>query len=283
MNPNHQWATFAVIGAMIDTVLPDSVIETFDRFAEVRQGGFGDSFSFDIKPNSLFLVTKAGNGRRHTFAQRQFNGQATLIPENRMITVEEDLYRILAGKRNLAEYAVKVAQSIEETMALDIYNAINDTYSALPATFKEASFTQDTFVSLAQRVTAFNRGVKCAVFGTQLALSKIVPTNEYFKMQLGEEYVKTGYLSTFCGCDLYSIPQKANWTSSTYAMRLDDTRLYFVSSGVDKLVKVGIEGSTLSFTNNTFDNATLVQKQTLMKRFATGLISSAFFGVMDLG
>jgi hypothetical protein len=168
-------------------------------------------------------------------------------------------------------------------MALDIYNAINDTYGSLPATFKEASFTQDTFVTLAQRVTAFNRGVKCAVFGTQLALSKIVPTNEYFKMQLGAEYTKTGYLGRFMSTDLFEIPQKADWTSSTYDMKLDDTRLYFISAGVDKLVKVGIEGSTLSFTNNTFDNATLVQKQTIMKRWATALISGAHFAIMDLG
>lgn len=281
-NPNYVWATFAVVGNMIDMVLPDTIIETFDKFAEVKVGGFGDSFAFDISNSDLFIVTKAGNGKRHAFAQRQYNGQAVLIPENRMITVEEDLYRILAGKRNLAEYATKIAQSMETELSVDVYNAINDTYANLPASFKEASFTQDSFVTLCQRVTAFNGGAKSVVFGTQLGLSKIVPTSEYFKMQLGAEYVKTGYLGTFMGTDLFEIPQKANWRDSNYAMRLDDTRLYVISTSVNKLVKIAIEGETLTYSDNMIANANLTQTQTMHKKWATGLISNAKFGIIDV-
>lgn len=281
-NPTYQWAAFAVVGAMIDSVIADSVNYNFARFAEVKNVGFGDSLAFDIKPNDLFITTKAGQGKRHAFAQRQFNGQAVLIPENHMITVEEDLYRILAGKRNLAEYAVKVALSVEEQMMDEVYDAINDTYSALPTQFKEASFTQSTFVQLAQRVKAFNGGASVGVFGTQVALSNILPNDDYLKFGLGQEYNTTGYLGQFQNISLFEIPQKADWASATYDTKLDDTRLYVISSSQDKLVKVGIEGETLSFNDVVGANATLTQKQTMHKKYAVGLISNAFYGIVDL-
>jgi hypothetical protein len=282
-NPNYVWTTFAVVGNLVDMVIADTVAEDFKRFADVKSVGFGDNLSYDIKSNDLFLVTKAGNGRRHVFAQRQHNGQATLQPVNRMITVEEDLYRILSGKRNLAEYAIKIAQSMETELTYDIYAAIDDTYSALPAQFGISGFTQDDFVTLASRVKAFNGGARCTVFGTQLALSKVIPTSEYMKMAIGSEYINNGYIGTFMGTDLFELPQKAVWNSSTYAMKLDDTRLYFISTGIDKLVKIGIEGDTISYTDNMTTNANLSQTQTMQKRWAVGLISNAKYGIIDTG
>jgi hypothetical protein len=281
-NPMFVWATFAVIGNMIDAILPDTILSDFDKFAEVKSGGYGDSFAFDIKPTDLFVVTKAGHARRHAFAQRQFNGQATLIPENRIVTAEEDLYRVLAGKRNLAEYALKIVRSFEEEMSLDIYNAINDTYSALPSQFKEASYTQDSFVTLCQRVAAFNGGAKPIAFGTKLALSTIVPADA-FKYGLGERYIQAGYFGDYMGTSLFELPQKANWSSSTYAMRMDDTRIYIISASVDKLIKVAIEGETLSIVETGTANANLTQVQTMHKKWKVGLISGAYFGIIDTG
>ncbi len=288
MNPTYQWAMYAVIGAMIDPVIADSVKTNFYRFMEVRNGGLGDSFSFDIKPNELFLTTKAGNGKRHVFAQRQFNGQAHLIPENHMITVDEDLFRILAGKKNLAEYALKIALSVEEQIMDEVYNAINDTYASLPTEFKEAAFTADAFVKLAQRVKAFNGGQTVSVFGTQLALSKVLPTlgsNINFNVNsgLGAEYTTNGYIGRMGKVDLFELEQKADWASSDYALKLDDDRLYFVSSGQEKLIKLCLAGSTISYADGMIANADLRQRQTLHKQYAVGLISNATYGIMDLG
>lgn len=281
---NYRELSFAVVANLIDSILPDTIIDTFGKFADVKVGGFGDSFTWDIRPSDLFTVTKAGQGKRHAFAQRQYNGIATLIPENHMVTVEEDVMRILAGKRNLAEYAVKLMQSMEEAMSLDIYSALDNTYSALPAQFKEASFAEDTFVTLAQRVAAFNAGSRPVVFGTLLALSHVVPSNVIYNDRLGEEYYRTGYLGMFKGIELFAIQQKADWSSSTYAMRLDDTRLYVISTGANKLVQVGIAGQTLSYTDAAINtNANLTQKHTIMKQWGVSIISNSKFAIVDVG
>lgn len=282
-NPVYQWATFAVIGAIVDPVISDSIMSDFGQFAEVRNGGFGDSFSFDIKSSDLFITTKAGNGRRHAFAQRLHNGQATVIAENHMITVSEDLYRILAGKRNLAEYAVKVALSVEEQIADEIYTAINDTYGSLPAAFTAAAFTQATFVPICMNVKGWNGGASVTVFGDQVALSSILPTNEYLKMGLGQEYNKSGHLTNYQGVNLVELRPIADRTSATYALKNDSTRLYILPSSNDKLVKVCIEGSTISIADTISSNANLTQKQTMHKRYGVSLISSQKFGIVDLG
>jgi hypothetical protein len=275
--------TCAVVANLIDSILPDTIIGTFGNFADVAVGGYGDSFKWDIRPSDLFTVTKAGNGKRNAFAQRQFNGIATLIPENHMITVEEDLYRILAGKRNLAEYAVKLMQSMEAEIAYDVYAAVDALYGTMPAQFKEASWGEDSFVTLCQRVAAFNTGSHPVVFGTKLALSHIVPSNVIYNDRLGEEYYRTGYLGIFKGTQLFEISQKANWTSSTYALRLNDEKLYVISTGVNKLVKVALEGDTLTYADagvNT--NANLTQTSTINKKWAAAVISNAYCGQIDL-
>lgn len=281
-NPNYRWATFAVIGSMIDMVIPDVVANDFMQFAEVRNGGFGDNFVFDIASSDLFIVTKSANGKRHTSAQKQFTGQTVLIPEPRMVTVEEDLYRILCGKRNLAEYTMKCALAMEKELSIDVYKAINDTYATLPANFKEASFTDEGFVKLAQRVQAANGGARCVVFGTKLALSKILPANDYLKMQLGEAYNRMGYLSTFMGVDLFEIPQKIDDTAGDYSFALEDDKLYFISTGVQKLVKIGFEGETITITDGQYANANLTQATTLIKRWGVGVATNAKYGIMDV-
>ena len=281
-NPNYRWATFAVIGSMIDMVIPEVVVDDFMQFAEVRNGGFGDNFVFDIASSDLFIVSKGANGKRHTFAQRQFNGQVTLIPEPRFVTVEEDLYRILCGKRNLAEYAMKCALAMEKELSIDVYKAINDTYATLPTNFKEASFTVDGFVELAQRVQAANGGARCVVFGTKLGLSKILPSNDYLKAQLGDTYNRMGYLTTFMGVDLFEIPQKIDDTAGDYSFALEDDKLYFISTGVQKLVKIGFEGDTTPITDGQYANANLTQVTTLQKRWAVGIATNAKHAIMDV-
>jgi hypothetical protein len=208
--------------------------------------------------------------------------QDSLIPVNRAITVEEDYYRILAGKRNLASYALKVILSFEQEMADDIYNAINDTYDSLASNFKEASFTQTGFVQLAERVSGANGGANCIVFGTKTALSYVLPTNDNLKLGLGTEYSKVGYIRDFMGVDMMQLRQKVEWETGDYGFKIDNTRMYFISTNVQKLVKVAIEGDTMSFNTMASDTANLTETQTIQKRWAVGLITNAKYGIMDV-
>jgi hypothetical protein len=282
MSPDYRYKAFAVVNALVDMIIPDVVADAYGRFSEIRNVAYGDSPVFDIKSSDLFYVTKNGNNRRHVTAQKQFSSQTQLLPVNRSITVQVDLYRVLCGKENLAEYAMKVALSIEAEIAKDIYAALSGTYSTLTANFKEADYTQLAFTKLANRVSAANGGAKPFVYGTNVALQDILPTNEYLKMGLGETYNSVGYLPVFMNTSLISLPQKIDWDSADYEFAIADDELFFISSGVQSLVKVVLEGETISIADATFANANLSQNITLHKRWVVGVVSNAKHGVMKI-
>lgn len=281
-SPMYRFATFAVINSLVDMVIPDVIADEYGQFAEIKNGAYGDSFVFDIKSSDLFTVSKNGNARRHVAANKQFTGQTSLIPENRSITVSVDWYRVVSGKENLAEYAMEVALSFEAEIAKDIYAALSTSFSKLTANFKEAAFTEVAFRKLAARVAAANGGARTIVYGTNISLGNILPTNDYLKMGLGENYVNVGYLPVFLNTPLMAINQKIDWTSEDYGFALSDNEMFFIASPSQKLVKVCFEGETLTVQDGQLANANMEQNMTLQKRWKAGIVTNSKYGIMHL-
>ena len=275
-SPMYRFATFAIISSLVDVVIPEVIAEEYYQFAEVKNGAFGDSFVFDVKSSDLFTVSKNGNARRHIAATKQFTGQVPVIPENRSITVSVDWYRVVSGKENLAEYAMKVALSFEAEIAKDIYAALSSSYSTLTANFREAAFTQEAFRKLANRVTAANGGAKCLAYGTNVALGNVLPTSDYLKFGLGENYTNVGYLPVFLNTPLMVINQKIDWSSIDSGFSLADDEIFFISPGSQKLVRVCFEGET------QLANANMEQDITLQKRFKVAIVSNAKHGILKV-
>ena len=279
-NPTYQWATFAVTNKLVDMVIPDIVKEDFLQVANTQTIGYGDSAVFDIKSGDLFTVTKNGNSRRHVEAQRQFTGQKALVPTNHTITTEVDTYRVLAGKENHADYAMKVVLSIESEIAIDIMACVKDSFNTLTTNFKENAYSEAAFKKLAARVSGANGGAKSVALGTELGLGTIMPTNDYLKMGLGETYAKIGYLPVFKNVPLIALAQKIDWASEDYDFALDDAFIYMISPQTQKLVQVVFEGGSLAIADGQFANSNLTQKVSLHKRWCVGLITNAKYGIM---
>lgn len=58
-NPMVNWATFAVVSNLIDTVLPLTIVDSIGMYTEIRNIGYGDSASFEVKPRDLFTVSQS--------------------------------------------------------------------------------------------------------------------------------------------------------------------------------------------------------------------------------
>ena len=281
-NPTYLWANNAVINKLVDMVIPDILTEDFLNVAEVVQIGYGDSAEFDIKSSDLFYVSKTGNSRRHVEAQRQFTGHTSIPVSNHVITTETDMYRVLAGKESPAEYAMKVVLSIESEIAKDIMAAITSSFTTLGTKFKENSYDEKAFQKLATRVTAANGGARAVAMGTDLALSTVLPSDDYLKMGLGEDYTKVGYLPVFKKVPLIGISQKIDWTSEDYGFALPDDKIFFISPGAPKLIKIVIEGGSLTFSDDFASNGNLTQVSSLHSRFGVGLVSNSKFAIMKV-
>ena len=267
-------------------IIPNTLMSDLGTIAQISNGAWGDTLKITIQPRDLFVVSKGGRARRTFDITRQFKGEKTIVPEVRSITVGISLYDVLRGAYTLAEFVTKAALSIETQMKYDIYDAFAAVMNALPATpgdsqLRISGYTQDTAIELAQKIQAWNGGNKAIFLGTKLALSHILPASTGTRIMLGDEYVKIGYLRDFFGFSTVELEQIADYATE-FAVKLDDSKIYIVSPGTDKLVKVFIEGSTLSNVDGNYTNANLQQTATLYKSYGGGVISSAIAGIIEL-
>jgi hypothetical protein len=276
---------FAVSNALIDMILPDSIIDTIGLYTDVRVGGWGDSFAFDIEPRDLFVVSKHGKAQRSVEVKKQFRGQVTIIPEFRELSVAVSMYGVLTGKESLANYVAKCARSIETQMSIDAYNAFATAMTALSNTattgLRIAGYSQANLIRLCEQVGAWSLGAKPIVIGTATALLNVLPDDANYRYTLSDPYTTIGYIPTINGYDVMRMPQVADLDTFA-ALKIAQDRLWIVAPSSQKIVKLCLEGNTISNTSGVFDNANLSQTSTMTKSWGVGIATNAIAGVITL-
>lgn len=286
VNPTVQWATMAVVNSLIDAIIPDVLDKTTGLYTETKFIGWGDSASFTVEPNSLFLVSKAGRNQRTVEFQRQFSGTVTVTPENRAITVSANLYRMLCGMDSLAKFVTKAILSIEAQITREVYTAFDTAMSNLPtgagtANLRIAGYDKKAVISLGQKVSAYNNGAPAIFVGTKLALADILPDNANYRYSIESEYVRLGYLRNAFGFDTLELPQVAK-ADGTYDLALKDDRFYVVSPAAGKIVKLVYEGSAMTNNMNAWTAADLTETTTIHKSWGIGIATNATAGIVTL-
>lgn len=284
-HPTLRWASFAVVSALVDMILPETMIDTIGMYTDVRSIGMGDSASFEIKPRDLFVVSKSGRAKRTTELHKQYNGLVTIVPEPRQLAVSVSLYRVLAGKESLAEFVMKAVRSLETQMTYDVYGvfaaAMESVSNTATTGLRVAGYSQSEFVRLSQAVTAWNSGAKAVAIGTQAALANVLPSDANYRYDLSSEYVKLGFIRNFQNTDIIVLPQVADYTTP-FGLKLADNRIWFVSPSAQKLIKLVLEGSTLAYTDDPYKNANLMQNSSLIKSYGAGVATTSVAGVITL-
>lgn len=284
-NPQLRWASFAVVNSMVDMIVPEVLDKSIGIYTEQRYGAFGDSFSFDIEPNDLFYVSKAGRDQRTVEFQKQFTGQATVVPENRAISVAVNFYKVLCGKESIAKFTMKAVLSLEAQITKEVYTAFSTSMDALPSTaddmLKVSGWSTDSAIKLAQTVSAYNNGADAIFLGTKLALNKAVPTNANYRYDIDSDYVKVGYIRNFAGCDALEMRQVADW-KNPHKLVLDDKKIYVVSPSTGKPVKLCYEGASMTNTLDFQQTADLSEVTTINKSYGIAIATNALVGEIVL-
>lgn len=284
-HPTLRWASFAVVSAMIDMILPQTLIDTIGLYTEVKTIGWGDTATFDVKPRDLFAVSKVGRAKRQTELKKQFNGQVVLNPEPRQIAVTVSLYRVLSGQESLADFTMKAVRSIETQMTYDCYDAFATAMGNIDNTastgLRVAGYSQAEFVRLSQTVSAWNGGATPLAIGTQAALANILPADGNYRYDLESDYVKLGYIRNFQNTNIMVLPQLANY-STPFGLKLADNRVWIVTPSTNKIVKAVLEGSTLAYTDEPYANANLMQNANIQKNWAVGIATNSVGATIEL-
>jgi hypothetical protein len=286
-HPMVAWAAANIVSQMIDAVLPSTMVEGTQAYAEIRTLGYGETGVFDIMFRDLFPVTKVGRGAamREAEMHKGFERQVTLNPEGHEITVGVSLFRVLSNQESLAKFTTRAIRSLETEMTKDIYTAFVAAMGSLSTDattgLQFTGYSQENLTKCAQRVQSFSGGAKPIVMGTKVALAKVLPDDANYRFDIDSPYVTLGYVRTLAGVDTFEIPQVADWTSpfSTY---ISDSDLWVIAPSTDKIIKCVIGGATISNVTGTFDSAMLMQNATFIKNWKAGFASSALGGRITL-
>lgn len=286
-HPNIRFAAFAVVGTLIDAIIPVVIEKKMGLYTNIQYGGFGDSMRIDVKPNDLFVVSKAGRNQRTVDFQRQYSGTQYIIPENRAITVFVNFYRVLCGLDSLAEFAMKAILSIEAEMSKEVYGALVAALAQLPATPADGALqitaaggvvNKQATIHLADIVSAYNGGAPVVMVGTKTALSYVMPDSDS-----GFRYVDASiaYFKNVWGIDTLALDQVADWQNK-YKLALDDSKIFLLSPSSQKLVQLYYEGSTLTNVVDAKDSADLTTTTTMNKSYGIGIATNAIAGLINI-
>ena len=283
-NPMTKWATFAVINAAVNVVLPGYVQATFAPFVDFRTVGYADVVNLKIPPKTLYTVSKGARGERTSFRQKKYASNIVLSPIEHIITTHVDMARVLAGKDDLAEAVRAIVVSIEIDMNKEVMAALTTGLGAAtyPTQFiKSGAFDGKELVKLAQRVQAYNMMAKPVIMGTAAALMNVLPDST-----LGGRIVIDGrepvvsYVKDFYGFPVYELPQ-APTGSADFGLALDDTKLYVISAAVNKPV-AGVMSTALTNSNDFYENADITQNFTMRKGYSFEFVGASYAGVYTI-
>ena len=240
-NPNVRWAAMSIIDAVVNSVLPLTINPSVGIFTDMRFVSYGDIMHFTVKPRSLYVVSDGAHGERTSYRQMKFSGDAMLAPKEHIVTVYVDMFSVLAGKQDIADFVRLVVNSIETRMTADAIGALNTgmavgTYPA--ALSVQGAFSTQTLINLAETVQAYNYGARPIILGTASALAKVVPDSTLgYRMNLVGVDGSVGILKDFYGYTLMQLPQVASGNYQTYDLVMPSDTIYVISPAMDKLVK----------------------------------------------
>lgn len=274
----NQNKVFAVLEEALDVLIPKAIEGQFDRFVETRNVKFGDKQTFTVESVDLFTVAKVSAGTQALRAQRVDNGVLSVSTDFYGVKIYDELYRFLAGRIDWVQLVNKVAVSFANKVKSDVYNAIASSYSSLGATYGiSGSFDTTKFVELAGHIKAAT-GNDCIVFGSKLALSKVVASG-MVSDAMKEKYNQSGYLGTFMGVPLVEIEQVHKNGTDTFA--IDNNMLIFVPAGGEKIVKLVFEGDAI-IKEDGASNQALQMQYAFLKAYGVGVLASGKYGIYQL-
>lgn len=272
---------------MVDAVLPIvASASTLNTLMDVRYADYGDSIKFTVENKALYTVTKASFKKRHAEVQKAYRTDVILSGENHKVTVMADLFDIMQGTVYIGLEVMKTAVSIEHALFADGYTSLQSalTGSNIPSELTASGFSDSAFLTLKQKVQAYNGGGKVVAVGTELALSSILPSGQSLvRLMEDGDYVKNGFFSTYKGVELVPLEQVVDVDNqATYGTLFNDKQIYLVSVDSDKLIKAGIFGGTFSHENHGEDNANKESLHTIEESWEVAVVSPSICGLITL-
>lgn len=239
-------AFFSVIQETIDNINSKNEIEEILGFADVRSIAEGDSMNVTVKSTNAYFFQRFGRGKAYGGAQKYYGKSVVLAPQVNETTISFNRADIVAGRVDWGREISRAVRGIRAGYLNDISSLIFDSTITSPIgnkTISTGSYSESDFRIKLQKLQAQNGSSNTYIYGTDVALSPLLPANTQLQLGLGIEYSQNGFLATPFGYRAISLPQVLKADNDTVILPND----YVVGMSVDvgsKPVAIGISGET---------------------------------------
>lgn len=281
-HPAVKWASFAIMDATINAILPQVLTPAFGLFTDMRFIGFGDIMKFKVMPGTLYTVSKGGRGERTTFRQRKHSADVIVTPEEHIITIWTNLYSVLAGREHIGDFVRNVVLAVEQDMygeAIDAMVTGIDAATNGSDLSVTGAFDMKKLLKVAEKVQVLNQNVRPIIAGSAVALMNVIPdSTSGYRGIYGADGARIELLRGVYGYDVLKMDQAL---SKDGKLALPDDKIFILSPAQDKLVK-GAVSSALTNGNQAFDNADISENFTYRKLYDFVYASNAKAGVYKI-
>lgn len=192
------------------------------------------------------------------------------------------MYNVLSGRVNIADFMSWVLLSWQTDMYSEALVALNTGLTTIPngSLNVTGAFDMKTLVKMCETVQYRNGGVKPIIAGSATALMNVLPdsTSGYRMNVDGEGNGSIELLRSIMG---YTVMKLDNAVTKAGELILPDNKIYVISPSQDKLVK-GVMTTSLSNSNQFYDNADLTSNFTMRGEYSFMYISSAYAGIFTI-
>ena len=153
------------------------------------------------------------------------------------MTVYTDMYRVLAGKEDIADFVARVVLAIEQEMYGDALNALMTGLNNLPVGSYNytGAFDMKTLVKMAETVQVYNAGARPIIAGSATALMNVLPDSTLGYR--GNYDANGGSIELTKSIYGYDVIKMNNASAQGGGLILPDDKIFVVSPAQDKLVK----------------------------------------------
>lgn len=264
---------YSVVEAVLTTITPAVTSLFTGMYNEVRNIAYGDTAEFDIESNEIFQVNRSAEGIAFGGEQKKYRYTKTINPEPLNITFSTDWYRVAAGKEDFGYNFFRAAQGFANYFTVQAYNRLYAMAQQVPASYRYTGFTTENIDLAVMAVEGANGGTQASIIGTLPALREVLPSNDFLKMGIGEEWVKVGYVGEHAGTPVVKIDNllnpitvNSNTTSGTPSFLFYNNVLFVLPFVGHKPVKTVFEGDLFNITRTAIETDDKTERASLTYR-----------------
>lgn len=267
---------FALIEEVVDTVLPQRVLEQYGDFAEIKTFAQGDKAIFKEK------ITAASRRRAKRFVTRvglagvyevfKLDGSKyELLTTAYGGAVQIGFEEFLDGNIEMSDVLDILLEGLDEAVYREIAKAMSATSKYLPSVniHTEDGFNEQAFDNLISIADSYGQS---AIYCTYEFAATVLPNKDWASEKIKDQRWENGYVTSYKSHKIVVLKQSYEDETNTVKV-MDPSIAFIIPVGKEKIVKIAFEGQTAV---KEVENEDWSREIRSYKKFGVGVPSKGF-------